>query len=314
MRPWPNCANRWTIQRCWCCPLTSRDVATGLKSWAICWADQARCAGPLLHRHTVFIETDWELFAGRERYSEVRPGASRGATRRPTKGEVTMSDKKLFMTLLVLLIALLAACAPGQAAQPTTEPAPAETPIAETPMSETPDAGNTSEAVTAAAVARLAADLGLAEADVTVLSAEETEFTDGCLGLGGPAESCLQAITPGWLVMLSANGQEYEAHTDATGQQVRIAGLDGSSSTGAVDAITASAAAVLADQLGIAPDAITVVSAEETEFSDGCLGLGGPEESCLQAITPGWIVTLSADGQEYVAHTDATGVQVRIAE
>ena len=35
-----------------------------------------------------------------------------------------MSDKKLFMTLLVLLIALLAACAPGQAAQPTTEPAP----------------------------------------------------------------------------------------------------------------------------------------------------------------------------------------------
>jgi hypothetical protein len=225
-----------------------------------------------------------------------------------------MSDKKLFMTLLVLLIALLAACAPGQAAQPTTEPAPAETPIAETPMSETPDAGNTSEAVTAAAVAQLAADLGLAEADVTVLSAEETEFTDGCLGLGGPAESCLQAITPGWLVMLSANGQEYEAHTDATGQQVRIAGLDGSSSTGAVDAITASAAAVLADQLGIAPDAITVVSAEETEFSDGCLGLGGPEESCLQAITPGWIVTLSADGQEYVAHTDATGVQVRIAE
>ncbi len=218
------------------------------------------------------------------------------------------------MTLLVLLIALLAACAPGQAAQPTTEPAPAETPIAETPMSETPDAGNTSEAVTAAAVARLAADLGLAEADVTVLSAEETEFTDGCLGLGGPADSCLQAITPGWLVMLSANGQEYEAHTDATGQQVRIAGLDGSSSTGAVDAITASAAAVLADQLGIAPDAITVVSAEETEFSDGCLGLGGSEESCLQAITPGWIVTLSADGQEYVAHTDATGVQVRIAE
>ena len=215
-----------------------------------------------------------------------------------------MSDKKLFMTLLVLLIALLAACAPGQAAQPTTEPAPAETPAPEEPL----------PAAATVAVAQLAAALGVTEADVTVLSAEETEFSDGCLGLGGPAESCLQAITPGWLVMLSANGQEYEAHTDATGQQVRIAGLDGSSSTGAVDAITASAAAVLADQLGIAPDAITVVSAEETEFSDGCLGLGGPEESCLQAITPGWIVTLSADGQEYVAHTDATGVQVRIAE
>ena len=153
----------------------------------------------------------------------------------------------------------------------------------------------------------------MAESDVAVLSAEETEFTDGCLGLGGPAESCLQAITPGWLVMLSANGQEYEVHTDATGQQVRIAGLDGGGATGEMDAITASAAAVLADQLGVAPDAITVVSAEPAEFSDGCLGLGGPEESCLQAITPGWIVILSANGQEYTAHTDETGVQVRIA-
>ena len=90
--------------------------------------------------------------------------------------------------------------------------------------------------------------------------------------------------------------------------------MEVSSEAGGMEAITASAAAVLADQLGVAPDAIAVVSAEPTEFSDGCLGLGGPDESCLQAITPGWIVILSADGQEYEVHTDETGTQVRVAD
>ena len=231
-----------------------------------------------------------------------------------------MFNRKPLLLAALLLVALLAACAPGQAAQPTTEPGAAEPPALGTPLTEptaaeTPATGNAADAstITAAAVAQLAAELGLAESDVTVLSAEETNFTDGCLGLGGPEESCLQAITPGWLVTLSANGQEYQVHTDATGQQVRLAGMDHSGDMGAVNAITASAAAVLADELGIAPDAITVVSAEPAEYNDSCLGLGGPAESCLQAITPGWLVTLSANGQEYEVHTDATGQQARIA-
>ncbi len=229
-----------------------------------------------------------------------------------------MFDRKTMTLVALLLLALLAACAPGQTTEPTTEPDGAEpppvgTPLTEPTAAETPATDNAADAVTAAAVAQLAAELDLAESDVTVLSAVETEFSDGCLGLGGPAESCLQAITPGWLIMASANGQEYEVHTDATGQQVRVAGLDSGSGTGAMDAITASAAAVLADELGLAPDAITVVSAEPAEFSDGCLGLGGPEEMCLQAITPGWVVTLNANGQEYVTHTNDNGTQVRIA-
>jgi len=57
------------------------------------------------------------------------------------------------------------------------------------------------------------------------VSLEAAEFTDSCLGLGGPTEMCLQAITPGWLIMLSAGGTEYEVHADETGQQVRIAGM-----------------------------------------------------------------------------------------
>ncbi len=219
-----------------------------------------------------------------------------------------MSSFKTFAAMFVLLLALLVACQPSG-----TEPGASDvtaTPETAQPTAETPTEGSR-DAVTAAATSALATELGIAESDISLTSAEPAEFSDGCLGLGGPAESCLQAITPGWTVMLSAGGQAYEVRTDATGQQVRIA--DQASGMGEMDAISASAAAVLADQLGLSPDEITVVSAEPAEFSDGCLGLGGPAEMCAQVITPGWIVMLSAGGQPYEAHTDATGVQVRIA-
>ena len=218
-----------------------------------------------------------------------------------------MFSRKPFVLAALLLVALLAACAAGQTAEPTTAPA-----AEETPMSETPAADDAAAAVTAAAVAQLAADLGLTEADVTVVSAEPTEFSDGCLGLGRPEESCLQAITPGWIVMLSANGQEYEVHTDETGTQARVAG-DAASGDAGSDTASAAVQEFLAAEMGVALGDVQVLSAEKTEFTDGCLGLGGPEESCLQAITPGWLVTVSVNGQEYVAHTDETGTQVRIA-
>jgi hypothetical protein len=57
---------------------------------------------------------------------------------------------------------------------------------------------------------------------VEVLSTQEQEWPDSCLGMAGPDEMCLQAITPGWLVLLSVNGQTYEAHTDRTGDSVRL--------------------------------------------------------------------------------------------
>jgi hypothetical protein len=167
------------------------------------------------------------------------------------------------------------------------------------------------DAATAAAIAHLATELGVAEAEIEIVSLEAAEFTDSCLGLGQPNESCLQAITSGWLVVLAAAGQEYEVRTDETGQQARIAPETASAAD--PDAATAAAIAYLATDLGVAEAEIEVVSLEAAEFTDSCLGLGQPDESCLQAITPGWLIMLSAAGQEYEVHTDETGQQVRLA-
>lgn len=216
-----------------------------------------------------------------------------------------MSGYKPFILILILLAALLAACSPMGAEPGAVEPVATEAPPAvEDNAGETPEPDN-ADATTAAAIAYLANELGLTEAEIELLSAEATEFTDSCLGLGQANESCLQAITPGWLVMLNAGGQEYEVRTDETGEQVRVAGEMG-------NAPDAAAVAHLAGVLGVAEADIEVVSIEQTEFTDSCLGLGQPDESCLQAITPGWLVILSADGQEYEVHTDETAQHVRV--
>ncbi len=170
-----------------------------------------------------------------------------------------------------------------------------------------------SDTISGAVQEFLSAELGVALGDVQVISATPAEFTDSCLGLGGPAESCLQAITPGWLVMVDVAGQQYEVHTDATGEQVRVA-EDVPADDGAANTAVAAAQEYLVAQLGVALGDVQVISAEPTEFSDGCLGLGRPDESCLQAITPGWLIMVEVAGQEYEVRTDQTGQQVRMAQ
>jgi hypothetical protein len=112
--------------------------------------------------------------------------------------------------------------------------------------------------------------------------------------------------------MLNAAGEAYEIHTDETGAQVRLV-VEVPEGDGAGDTAAAAAQEFLANQLGVALGDVQVISTQHTEFSDGCLGLGRPDESCLQAITPGWLVMLDVAGQSYEAHTDETGQQVRIA-
>lgn len=220
-----------------------------------------------------------------------------------------MTVNKPITALFVLLIALLVACSPA-ASEPVATAEPEATPL---PEDATPETESAPDAVSAAAIAQLATELGVAEDQIEVLSTEPTEFSDSCLGLGGPAESCLQAMTPGWVVMLSAAGETYEVHTDETGQQARVA-IEAPEGDAEADTIAAAVQEFMVGELGVALGDVQVISAERTEFTDSCLGLGGPAESCLQAITPGWVVIVDVAGQMYEARTDETGQQVRLVQ
>lgn len=127
-----------------------------------------------------------------------------------------MRKHKLLITTFMLLVAILAACQPAGGQPAAVEPTVGVTP-------EVPATSDPAAAIIAAARAHLVGELGIDDSAIAVVLAEPAEFTDSCLGLGGPAESCLQAITPGWLFTLGAAGQEYEVRTDGTGQVVRMA-------------------------------------------------------------------------------------------
>ena len=95
----------------------------------------------------------------------------------------------------------------------------------ETQAQGTPDAngltGQTPEAVQAAVVS-LSQALSTAESQVQVISYEQEQWPDSCLGLAEPGEMCLQVITPGWLIVLHTDGRQYEIHTDETGSRLRV--------------------------------------------------------------------------------------------
>jgi len=75
----------------------------------------------------------------------------------------------------------------------------------------------------AAALARkdLATKLSVDEKSIVILQITDTEWTDGCLGLGQANESCLQALVPGFRVEMLANGKSYFYRTDKTGNTIR---------------------------------------------------------------------------------------------
>jgi hypothetical protein len=68
----------------------------------------------------------------------------------------------------------------------------------------------------------------------------------------------------------------------------------------------AAAIADLVKQTGIAPDQIILISLEAVEWSDTSLGC--PQEGFMyaQVITPGYMIVLAAQGQQYEYHTDQT--------
>jgi hypothetical protein len=68
---------------------------------------------------------------------------------------------------------------------------------------------------------------------------------------------------------------------------------------------------ILAAEMGIDIENITILSYKQTTWMDSCLGLGGIAESCLKTDIDGWLVELSVKNQTITARTDWLGDLVR---
>ena len=67
----------------------------------------------------------------------------------------------------------------------------------------------------------------------------------------------------------------------------------------------------ISESMGVAAENIEIKNVEQMDWPDGCLGLPEGDEACVEAITPGWLLTFNIDGQEYKYRVDQTGSVIR---
>ncbi len=215
--------------------------------------------------------------------------------------------KRLFASLLLVAVFISACSTPGspiviteETATPT-EPVSTPTPTPTHIPVDLPPAAR-------AAMQALAAALGLSIDDITLVSTEAVDWPDGCLGIVHMGVMCTQGIVPGFRVVLSANDQQYEYHTNADGSTVTPADkVPAEPPAGLVDRVRQ----MLADALGLDLDAVTLASVTGVEWPNTCLGLSLPGLACADVIVPGYLVALEANGRTYAYHTNGDGSTVQ---
>jgi hypothetical protein len=119
--------------------------------------------------------------------------------------------------LFVLFVVLAAGCTPGD--EPVDESMGEVAPIDEPAQAEREEQY---PLAVEAGIETISRDLGVAKTEVEVISYYQTEWEDGCLGLGEAGQFCTQEIVSGWHIFVQvAEHQEYEVRTNENGRNVR---------------------------------------------------------------------------------------------
>ena len=200
--------------------------------------------------------------------------------------------------IVTILMMAITACAPEAAA--TEGPIIEELTQTHIPVDLTP--------AQRAALTALSKQLSLPASKITLISTEAVTWPDGCLGIVRMGVMCTQAEVPGFKIILEADGQKYEFHTNQDGSIVMLA--EGAQDSAAVEQVVIKQ---LAANLGLQENDISVVSSTETEFNDACLGVAMDGVVCAQVVTPGHIIVLEANGVQYEYHTNVDGSRIQPA-
>jgi hypothetical protein len=143
-----------------------------------------------------------------------------------------------------------------------------------------------------------------------------------------------QVVLPGFLLIFTDAAQsiQYEVHTGQSEAQIVLCQnkkrVDLSTQAARTEPSTGQTAPpseagkgmgqlaqeALARDLGKNAADVTVVAVEETTWSDSSLGCPKPGQNYLQVITPGYKITLEAQGKRYEYHSDTNRRVVRCDE
>jgi hypothetical protein len=140
--------------------------------------------------------------------------------------QASMKTLPKLKLVAILAIALLTACAaPGLGAPGETPQPPEPTPTEEmTPFQPPNDNGEMTGEVPDQLLRQIVSDAmdrtGASEDEIEVVTAEAVTWNDGSLGCPQPGMMYTQALVDGYRVVLDADGQELNYHTDNRGHFV----------------------------------------------------------------------------------------------
>jgi hypothetical protein len=152
----------------------------------------------------------------------------------------------------------------------------------------------------------LAAQLGRSEDAIQVQVIEEKMWSDSSVGCPQPGMAYLTAITPGYRIVLEANGEEYAYHTSH--DKVVLCLRDTGEIQPPPEAVhlVEGARRDLAAQLDLPAEEVHLVRVRRVEWPNGALGCPEPGKSYIMMIIPGYQLIFQAQGETYEFHTSDT--------
>jgi hypothetical protein len=110
----------------------------------------------------------------------------------------------LIMSGLMVAMLVLMACGPAEATDTGNQG---------TPESPPPQA-------VVEVTLKFSQDTGISMDEIMIIDYEEVDWPDACLGISQEDQACAQVITPGYRVVLAANGEEYTFRSDLDGMLI----------------------------------------------------------------------------------------------
>ncbi len=133
-------------------------------------------------------------------------------------------------------------------------------------------------------------------------------WSDGCLGLGGAAESCLQAQVEGWRVEASANQQTWIYRTDKTANVIRLEPQ--STGEGLPPIVSQRLISAVAKEVRVPATRLQIAHVKAAVW-DGCLGIfTSGRQACTKIALQGWQVVIASSNRSWVYHLDQDGSRI----
>ena len=153
--------------------------------------------------------------------------------------------------------------------------------------------------------------LGQPVSNFFIMQVQQKTWKDGCLELRDANTICSQVLVPGYRVIVGTKGQSLVYHTNKSGSVIKLNTKASEITDNGLPSQVKDTVLKAASEF-IGSSRVRVTKAEQVTFTDSCLNLGGPAESCLRANTRGWKVTVKGASQTLVYHTSIDGDQIRL--